>query len=449
MSPFPPSSLVCRLTDQEGAILPPFSRNAVRYIVLSRSDGSCNRIRVLLQGYVTIFEGDTRVSPPLPFSVVQTISLLAPRGSSLHFQLRHFQCYLLPMLLGDASTLARVCVRIELDSVATSYQNTAILSYQAGGVRTACYQPRRTLDVAHFISQTQVQYDRLVCADLCQYTARSDGVKRHYTDQDAATEYEGCGILAPDRVSYYNLFVNGVLQPSINYAIWEGNLRFLTNDLPPKDAPIVLEFITFHAPNGQRLFVSSENYVTISDGSKRVFLNQDALPAYSDGTIPSPDLVSYYNLYSNGVLQPRTNYTVSQGHLALTTSDLPLPGSLLILDSVRIFDEDQKLLPAVILQYNAKANPYPCYTDGNEIKMYGQSGIPAPHTSSFQHLMVNGAMQPPKNYTVQEGCLCLRTINAPIPNAPLILQSVSVLLPPMESTKRMDHTNVFSCDGSM
>lgn len=431
--PIPPSSLICQLTNQDGVILPPFSRNAIRYTVLSRSDDSGNRIRVLLQGYITIFEGDTRVSPPLPFSVVQTISLLAPRGSSLQFQLRHFQCCLLPMFLGDGSTLARVCVRIELDSVATSYQNTAILSYQAGGVRTACYQPRRILGVAHFFSQAQVQYDRLVCAELCQYTALSDGVKRHYTDQDAAKEYEGCGILAPDRVSYYNLFVNGVLQPSINYTIREGNLLFLTNDLPPKDAPIVLEFITFHAPNGQRLFVSNTNYVTISDGSKRVFLNQDALPDYSDGSIPSPHSVSYYNLYSNGVLQPRTNYTVSQGRLTLTTSDVPLPGSLLILESVRIYNNMQALLPAVIQQYNAWANACPCYNDSNELKMYGESGIPAPHTCSFQHLMVNGAMQPPKNYSVQEGCLCLRTINAPIPNAPIILQSVSVLLPPVES----------------
>lgn len=435
--------LVCRLTDQYGTILSPSSWNAVRYTVLSRSTRCPQEIRVQLQGFLTIFEGERRFSPPLPFSTVQTICMIAPRGTSLQFQLRRFQCDLIPTFLGEDYTLEQVCVRIELDSVATSYQNAAIRSCSSSdGVPQAWFQPKRRLDVQSFYSQAQVAYDRLVCAEICQYTALSDGVKRHYTNQDAVLEYDGCGILAPDRVSYYNLFVNGVLQPKVNYAIWEGNLSFLTSDLPPKDAPIVLEFITFHAPYGQRLSVSKTSYVAISDGNKRLFLNADALPAYSDGSIPSPDSVSYFNLYSNGVLQPRTNYILSQGHLALTTSDLPLPGSLLILEAVRIYDEDQELFPAVILQYNTKASPYRCYTNCNEMWMYGQSGIPAPHTTSFQHLMVNGAMQPPINYTVQAGCLCLRTENAPIPNAPVILQSVSVLLPPVECRKQAyDETN--------
>ncbi|WP_249872159.1 DUF4183 domain-containing protein [Oceanobacillus saliphilus] len=51
-----------------------------------------------------------------------------------------------------------------------------------------------------------------------------DGKSRIYTNEDELTEYGQCGILNPSEVSYYNLFVNGVLQPEILYDVKEGYL---------------------------------------------------------------------------------------------------------------------------------------------------------------------------------------------------------------------------------
>lgn len=449
MLSFPHSpSLVCRLTDQFGTILSPFSPHALRYTERSyasnRFEGSAgfetglnrNLVHVCMEGYLTIFEGETRFSPPIPFCIVQNIPLFAPKRAKLSFKLKQFHYAIVPRYLGDQNTLAGVTVFLEIESLATSYRNaslqSACLSPYSRHVREVWYESKKTLDSCYFLSHTELTYDALIRANVCQYTALSDGVTRHYTNQDAVPEYKGCRIPPPDCTSYYNLYVNGMLQPKVNYSISEGHLDFMTTDLPPKDVPIVLEFISFCSPNGQMLPVTTTNYIAVANGSKRLFRNQDALPVYSDGGIPSPDSVSYYNLYSNGVLQPRTNYVVKEGLLELTSSDIPIEGSILILESVMVRNETQQLLPGEVTQYNAKANPCNCYTDCDELSPYGHSGIPAPQATSFQHLMINGALQPQINYSVQRGCLCLHTENTPPKDSTIILQSVSVLLPPMK-----------------
>lgn len=48
------------------------------------------------------------------------------------------------------------------------------------------------------------------------------------------------------KVSYVNLFINGVLQPPVTYEIKEGILQLKTSDVPPEGAPINLQFITIH-----------------------------------------------------------------------------------------------------------------------------------------------------------------------------------------------------------
>lgn len=438
-------SIVCRLTDQYGKILSPFSPHAIQYTeqpwgqnrlacnCMDKQGHNRNLLRVFMNGYLTIFEGDIRFSPPIPFCIVQSIPLFAPSRAKLSFKLKQFRCAIIPRYFGDQNTLERVTVLIEAESLATSYQNaslqsTCLCSY-SHHVREVWYQSKKVLDSCYFLSQTELTYDALIRANVCQYTALSNGVTRHYTNQDAVSEYKGCRILPPDCTSYYNLYVNGMLQPKVNYTISEGHLDFMTTDLPPKEVPIVLEFISFCSPNGQMLPVITTNYVSVSDGSKRLFRNQDALPVYSDGGIPSPDSVSYYNLYSNGVLQPRTNYVVEEGLLEITSSDIPIEGSILILESVMVRNELQQLLSGEVTQYHAKANPSNCYTDCDELTMYGHYGIPAPQATSFQHLMINGAMQPQINYSVQQGCLCLQTENTPPKDSTIILQSISVLLP--------------------
>ncbi|MFA8439844.1 DUF4183 domain-containing protein [Pueribacillus sp. YX66] len=75
------------------------------------------------------------------------------------------------------------------------------------------------------------------------YFAISDGKKRKYTDDDGLTEYGDMHILDPNQVSYFNLFVNGVLQPHHVYEVNKGCLLFKTSDLPHKGVPIILQFI--------------------------------------------------------------------------------------------------------------------------------------------------------------------------------------------------------------
>jgi hypothetical protein len=85
-------------------------------------------------------------------------------------------------------------------------------------------------------------------ADTYQYNALSDGVRSIYTNEDEIKEYGNQGILDPKSVSYINLFINGVLQPPNTYEVKTGYLRLKTNDLPPKNAPLNLQFITIYLP---------------------------------------------------------------------------------------------------------------------------------------------------------------------------------------------------------
>jgi hypothetical protein len=83
----------------------------------------------------------------------------------------------------------------------------------------------------------------LLKAETFQYTAISDGIKRIYTNQDRVTKYGSTGIFSPNCVSYINLFINGILQPSSFYHVQEGILFLISDDIPEKGVPIILQFI--------------------------------------------------------------------------------------------------------------------------------------------------------------------------------------------------------------
>lgn len=85
----------------------------------------------------------------------------------------------------------------------------------------------------------------LIRADVYHYNALSDGIKRIYTDDDELTEYGDKGILSPGDVSFFNLFINGLLQPKVNYQIRKGFLVLKTEDIPLKNSIITIAFITF------------------------------------------------------------------------------------------------------------------------------------------------------------------------------------------------------------
>lgn len=87
----------------------------------------------------------------------------------------------------------------------------------------------------HFFSPKKVE--------VFEYCTLSDGCRRMYTDKDALAEYETHPILPPCEVSYYNLFINGVLQPPSAYCVEKGKLLLITVDVPIRHAPIILQMI--------------------------------------------------------------------------------------------------------------------------------------------------------------------------------------------------------------
>lgn len=80
--------------------------------------------------------------------------------------------------------------------------------------------------------------------ETVQYITLAEEGKKVYTNKDALKQYGSSDILDPDNVSTVNLFVNGVLQPPSIYNVKEGVLHLESSDLPPKDAPIILLFVT-------------------------------------------------------------------------------------------------------------------------------------------------------------------------------------------------------------
>ncbi len=95
---------------------------------------------------------------------------------------------------------------------------------------------------------------------------------------------------------------------------------------------------------------------------KKIFTNSDELKQYGNKGIPSINEVSYLNLYTNGVLQPKTNYKVKKGVLELTTTDVPPKGALIILESVFVKGPQDQLIKTEVWQYNAYSEEQKIYT---------------------------------------------------------------------------------------
>ncbi|WP_412675823.1 DUF4183 domain-containing protein [Bacillus paramycoides] len=65
-----------------------------------------------------------------------------------------------------------------------------------------------------------------------------------YTNEDKLDLYQSVNIHSPDRVSYINLFINGLLQSPNSYKVEEWQLSLITNLAPKKGTLIILQFIT-------------------------------------------------------------------------------------------------------------------------------------------------------------------------------------------------------------
>ena len=130
---------------------------------------------------------------------------------------------------------------------------------------------------------------KLLKAEVYQYSAISDGKKKVYTNADELKDYGQRGILDPNQVSYYNLFINGVLQPKVNYELQKGLLILKTENAPIKDSLIILTFITFWEEEAHKPLDSA--YVegmlpiglTTVESEKAIEISvKDDLPPYLD-----------------------------------------------------------------------------------------------------------------------------------------------------------------------
>lgn len=77
--------------------------------------------------------------------------------------------------------------------------------------------------------------------DTFQYITVADGVRNAYTNGDGLAQFQSSSILNPGTVSYFNLFINGMLQPLNTYTVTEGLLQI--DGVPEQGVPITLQFI--------------------------------------------------------------------------------------------------------------------------------------------------------------------------------------------------------------
>lgn len=80
--------------------------------------------------------------------------------------------------------------------------------------------------------------------------------------------------------------------------------------------------------------VEITEYITVSDGIKKVYHNIDGIKGFN--VIPDPLTISYSNLFINGMLQPSSFYTIQKGSLTLDTQDIPISETLIILQLIKI-----------------------------------------------------------------------------------------------------------------
>jgi uncharacterized repeat protein (TIGR01451 family) len=169
-----------------------------------------------------------------------------------------------------------------------------------------------------------------------QYNTISDGLKTSFTNDDELTIYGNKGIPNPAEVSFFNLYVNGILQPPINYTVAEGLLT-LTVDSPPKTgALIILESLIINDKNKALLNAEIYQYNTLA-GEERVYTNADEITMYGQKGILDPQQTSYQQLFINGVVQPKRNYTIKKGLLTLEVACLPRPGVPMSIQFVSLF----------------------------------------------------------------------------------------------------------------
>ena len=433
----------CFLTDNKGNILNPYEAGAISYTELSFSENrlkaefespsgkapSCNIVSVLIEGYVAYCADGRTLSTPVYFSMIRYFYLYAPKPAELRFRVDLFKCCAAYCFQKEPC----IEISIVLDTTVTSEKNVSlrvpVMNEALHVIGSVCINTDRIWDHAAFRSEARLLCQTyLLKAEIYQYNALSNGEKRVYTSEDELILYGSRGILSPEKVSFYELFVDGVLQPKPTYKITKDTLAFLTEDIPSRGKIISIVFYTYKNRSGHLLRALYDCYCARSDGEKRTFTNADELAGYGQRGIPSPNDVSWSALYINGVLQPKATYVIKKGSIELTTEDVPPKGASITLESICLFGLACQLINSDIYLYNAETKGQKIYTNADELTAYGNKGIPDPNLCSFQNLYINCVIQPECCYTVCKGCLSLKTADAPTQKAPVTLRAAKMIL---------------------
>jgi hypothetical protein len=425
------------LTDKDGNILDPYDPNAISYIPERlplgknlRTDNFITEIR----GYIALFSNDIRISEPIAFRVYKRFYLYAPEKARLFFRLHDYDCSINSICTENSAICINAKMKLSVVVCSVAQANIIIpaIESETGDpndfeINKVCVNADIVFDKCLFTNEMNIAYkEDIYKAEVYQYNALSDGSRKIYTDEDESIKYDNRGIPDPKNVSFFNLYINGIIQPSENYYVEKGMLVLKTEDVPQRNAPIVLNFVTLKNKNGTVLPAEVYHYNAISDGLKRVYTNEDELRSYGNKGIIDPEQVSIINLYINGVLQPTVNYAVKKGLLTLLTTDIPHKGVFVTLEFISIKEADGRVLKARTYTYQTFAHESNIYTNNDEIKMYGTKGIPDPENASCCSLFINAVIQPPDSYSVREGLLAINTTAPPLRGSPVSLQFITV-----------------------
>ncbi|MGG0275233.1 DUF4183 domain-containing protein, partial [Bacillus rhizoplanae] len=90
---------------------------------------------------------------------------------------------------------------------------------------------------------TRPPFQGLVSVTNLMFFTVSDGKRLVYTNDDGLPQFGTTQILAPNLVSYMNLFINGIIQPQSSYNVQAGILTIFADEALPPGIPITLQFI--------------------------------------------------------------------------------------------------------------------------------------------------------------------------------------------------------------
>ncbi|WP_207710484.1 DUF4183 domain-containing protein [Aminipila butyrica] len=190
--------------------------------------------------------------------------------------------------------------------------------------------------LAEIIGSFHTKNNKIFNVSDYQYNTVSNGIKKEFTNTDELLIYGENGIPDPNNVSFFNLYINGVLQPETNYSVETGLLTLTIAEPPKKDVPIILEYLVIKDKDNQLIKAETYQYNTLSNG-KKTYTDADELTVYGDQGILDPKYTSYDNLFVNGVIQPSINYVINPGILTLTVEDAPMKNSPILVKFISLY----------------------------------------------------------------------------------------------------------------